>query len=212
MHTFITGVRFDASCGRIAMRAEGRDRAWRLQRRSGRLPKPLSFSLGVIQMSPRPRRGRRYRSHQATASGRRARRGSSTRRLRGRACSRLPVRSCLGRLDAGRPCRSLSAKRGAAGLEGSHQSAGATRRSACYRGLVEVMDRRVSGIRTASLDGCGSGGPETHVAGAVSLWLGLELLEHRGVVGGCPLLEDSPLVIHHEDVEQLPDDLASVGL
>jgi hypothetical protein len=46
----------------------------------------------------------------------------------------------------------------------------------------------------------------------VSLRLGLELLEHCGVIGGCPLLEDSALVIHHEDVEQLPDDLAPVGL
>src|SRR5580700_5990134 len=45
-----------------------------------------------------------------------------------------------------------------------------------------------------------------------SLWLGLELFEHRRVVGGCPLLEDSAVVIHHEDVEQLPDDRASVGL
>jgi hypothetical protein len=43
-------------------------------------------------------------------------------------------------------------------------------------------------------------------------WLGLELLQHRGVVGGCPLLEDSAVVVHYEDVEQLPDDLASVGL
>ena len=36
------------------------------------------------------------------------------------------------------------------------------------------------------------GGPETPSGVAVSLWLGLELLEHGGIVGGCPLLEDRP--------------------
>ena len=51
-----------------------------------------------------------------------------------------------------------------------------------------------------------------HTVVSLSLCLGLELLEHGGVVGGCPLLEDSALIIHHEDVEQLPDDLAPVGL
>ena len=90
----------------------------------------------------------------------------------------------------------------------SHQSAGAARPSACCRGLVEV--RIIRGRSLGRLRSAVTAPWRSRCPG--SLWLGLELLEHRGVVGGCPLFEDSAVVIHHEDVEQLPDDLAPVGL
>jgi hypothetical protein len=69
-------------------------------------------------------------------------------------------------------------------------------------GWIEQRDRLWAWSPVAAAP-CGSRG---------SFWLGLELFEYRRVVGGCPFFEDSALVVHHEDVEQLPDDFAAVGL
>ena len=98
----------------------------------------------------------------------------------------------------------------AAGLD-QYRSAGAM---AVSLKLSGARTRTIRRPRPSPAARCCARRWSRHAAGATLLCprLGLELLEHRGVVGGSPLLEDAALVIHHEDVEQLPDDLAPVGL